>query len=186
MLSDSPNKYEEVFNAHGYTFYVPVNTMEGYHIRRYVELLNQESYNKIGGNKEVFDTLAKEGIERCNNMKNPQTFRTDQAALWNQIQARMKHPVDQHCAIRMGAIACFMEYTTEDGKLVSEDPESYDVFFTQKKEQLALDYPEFYTFFLTLGIRNSPTYMEHFDTLIDPEYFIKREQVIRSLKPLQT
>ena len=46
---------------------------------------------------------------------------------------------------------------------------------------LALNDPDVYAFFLTLGVSNTPTYREHLNILEDNDYFQKRNQVLKTL-----
>lgn len=174
MLSVNPS-YQLAKEFGQYRFYTPVNIAEGYHLSRYVEALNQQIYANAGATRDVLQQTVAAILERCNDMKNPKTFRTDVAAIAQSIQYRLQYPVDQQCALRMGAILCFFE---------DENPDMYNAQLMEKKVTLALEHPELYTFFLTWGISNLPLYRERLDTLTDPDYFLKREEMIRSLKPL--
>ncbi len=165
-----------------YKIYVPVNPADGYHTSRYVEALNQQIYSQAGANKELLESVMDDMIARCNKATNTDTLRTDIAALANSIKYRLKYPVDQHCAIRMGAILSFLEYE-KDGEVFSEPADKCELFWINKKTELALDQPELYTFFLTWGLTNSANYNEALATLTDSEYFIKRTEAIRSLLP---
>lgn len=175
---------KELGNVRIYTL---TNTME-LHTTRYVELLNQQIYSSSGANKDILEQTMNEILTRCNDMKNQKTFRTDVAALANSVLYRLKYPVDQHCAIRMGAMCCFYEedILNQDGSVysvLSEDKPQFDAFFQQKKEMLALSNPEWYSFFLSLGIVNTPQYNTLLDTLTDTDYFRKREETIQAILP---
>lgn len=179
------NEFQLIFNIpgigekEGYNFYIPAQTTE-YHTSRLVEASNQQIYANAGANAEVFEAIADDIILRSNTQMNKETFRSDVAILANQIKYRKKYPVDQHCAIRMGAILSFIE-EDKDEPTFSEDPNKVQLLYQQRKETLAFDNPELYTFFLTWGSENIPIYKEHFATSIDMEYFSKRMDAIRSL-----
>lgn len=181
MLSQHPDKYELKLEYDGYRFYIPVKATD-YHTHRYVEALNQQIYSNAGATPEVLIEVMNIIISKCNDEKDIKTLRTDIAALANSIVYRTKYPVDQTCALRMGAILTFMEYDHE-GKLISEDPDKPDWFWINKKVQLALNNPELYTFFLTWGVANTPKYRELLDTLNDRDYFSKRMEAIMTLLP---
>ena len=184
-LANNP-EYELKFTCDKARFYVPVNVATGYHTSRYVEVLNQQIYANAGATKETLQNVLEDMVLRCNKQQEKDTFRTDIAALANSLLYRLKYPVDQHCALRMGALLCFMEYDViADEKLTTytEDPDKCDIHWLQRKEQLALNNPDAYAFFLQMGISNTPAYREVFDTLNDSEYFLERERTINSLMP---
>lgn len=170
-------------------FYVPVNPATGYHTSRYVEVLNQQIYANAGSTKETLQAVMEDIILRCNKQLEKETFRTDIASLANSILYRLKYPVDQHCAIRMGAILCFMEHDIiVDEKLTtySEDPDKCEIQWLQRKERLALTDPEAYAFFLQMGVANTPQYKEAYDTLNGSDYFLTRDRTIAELMPQKT
>lgn len=175
--------YELVHQAGKYRVYTPVNFQDGYHMSRYVEAINQQIYSNAGATRDVLESIMDEILARCNKELHPDNFRTDIAALANNIKYRLKYPVDQHCAIRMGAILSFMEYEAQDGATISEQPDKMEFHWLQKKVQLAMDMPELYSFFLTWGISNTPRYREALDTSNEADFFLKRDETLRSLMP---
>jgi len=167
-------------------FYVPVNVATGYHTCRYVEALNQQIYAGAGATKETLQSVMDDIILRCNKQFDKDTFRTDIASLANSILYRLKYPVDQHCAIRMGAILTFIEYDVIEDEVVrtySEDPNKCEVSWLHRKERLAMNDSDAYAFFLQWGIVNTPSYKEASDTLNDSDYFLKREETIAAMQP---
>lgn len=181
MYANNPS-YQLATTEGIYNIYIPVNPADGYHTSRYVEALNQRTYSEAGATKDVLAGVMDDMIGRCNKTIDTETLRTDIAALANSIKYRLKYPVDQHCAIRMGAILSMLEYE-KDGALISEPADKCEIFWIQKKVDLAMDYPALYTFFLTWGLTNSANYNEALDTLNDSEYFSKRTEAIKSLLP---
>lgn len=182
LLANNSAEYQRVFATPDdkYHFYQPTNIAQGYHHSRYVEAVNIAIYAKAGATKEVIQTIAEEIVTLCNNeLRNP-TLRTDVALLANQLLYRTKYPVDQHCAIRQGAVLCFMVDNTNQ---TEENPKTYSAFWQQRKEELAFAYPELYDFFLTLGISNIEEYKTHLDILNDEDYFKNRMMAIQSLSP---
>lgn len=185
-LASQPNLYKHEATFGKYRIYAPVNLTE-YHTSRYVQMQHQLIYANAGGTKETIQAIAQEIIKRCNDGKS-KTVISDISVLANDLLYRTKYPVDEHAAIRLGAVLSFVEWedTTPDTLITtthSEDPNKYDAFYTGIKEQLAMNDPEAYSFFLTWGIVNVPTYKEHFDTSIDTDYFRLRREALRSLTP---
>lgn len=153
--------------------YLPVD-ITNYHMSRYVQLQHQLIFANGGATSEELERIASEILKRCNMTTKMDNRVTDIGVLANQILYRIKHPVDEHCAIRIGAVLCFME---------GEDPEKYDIFWTKKKEELAHSNPEAYAFFLSWGVANIEKYRTHFDTSISLDYFSKRREALMSLTP---
>ena len=164
-----------------YRFYVPTNIATGYHHSRYVEAMHNDIYARSGATKEVIRTLAEEMIIICNDELNKAKMRTDLSLLANNLLYRTQNPIDQHCAIRQGALLCFME--TDEA---SEDPNTVKYDWQQRKEALALVDPDLYTFFLTLGYSNLEAYDKALSTLIDEDYFNNRAQVLQTMSPKQS
>lgn len=178
MYSDNP-AYQLQLTTGNYRVYTPVNIMEGYSTQRYVEAINQQIYANSGTNKEVLEDVMNEIIKRCNDDRN-KSIRTEIGALAQSILYRIEYPVDQHCAVRMGAILSFVEHDIE-GKTIAEPADKIETVWLKKKEELAFSNDEAYTFFLTWGIVNTPTYKEVFDFTNALEYFRIRTEALRSL-----
>jgi hypothetical protein len=153
--------------------YIPAE-LSSYHTQRYVAAMAQQIYSEAGATKDVLSAIMDNIIAICND-KDTKTAKTDIAVLANNIKYRLQYPVDEDCAIRMGAILSFME---------GEDPNTISDIWTRKKVQLAHENQDLYTFFLTLGIVNTPEYKERLDTSIDMEYFNKRREVLAQLQPM--
>src|ERR1043165_766903 len=124
-LKNNPN-FELKKESGSVRIYVLTNTM-ALHTKRYAEIFYQQIYANSGANAEVLRQTYQEMLDRCNDMKNAKTFRTDMSALVQSLMYRLEYPVDQHCAIRMGCICSFMEFDTVDvaGNPItqSEDPD---------------------------------------------------------------
>src|SRR5690348_822772 len=146
-FKDNP-EYKEVFELKGDSptkFYIPDNTAEGYHISRFVAASAQNIYSKAGITAELLDKLMDVILVLCNDTKKTTpNLRTDIALIANQVKYRTKYPVDEDCAIRMGAIYIFME---------GEDPHKVNDVWTRRKVQMAKDNPDLYAFFLTTGLK---------------------------------
>lgn len=172
--------------------FTPVQTTDGYHTTRYIEAINQQIYNNAGATREVLDEVMAAIIGICNDEKERE-WRTKIGALAESIKYRLKYPVDQHCAVRMGCILSFMEEDVQpvnvnaphgasiSHQTLSEPHDKVEYLWLEKKMKLAFEDSKFYDFFLTWGIVNTPKYNEASDILNDSEYFVKRMQVIQSL-----
>lgn len=171
-------------------FYVPTNIATGYHHSRYVEAMHNDIYARSGATKEVIRTLAEEMITICNDELNKAKLRTDIALLANNLLYRTQNPIDQQCAIRQGALLCFLETTiaptppTPTPQTISEDPNIVKYEWQQRKEAMALADPDLYTFFLTLGYSNLETYDEALSTLLEEDYFNRRTLTLQTMQPL--
>lgn len=181
---DNNPKYKEVFHSlvHNIKFYIPEDVANGYHMSRYVAAGEQNIYAAGGATKQLLSAMMDKMLELCNDEKNLKTLRTDIATLANNIKYRLKYPVDEDCALRMGAIYCFAE---------GENPEHTEDFWTSRKvalakgdatQKVAAD-PELYSFFLSLGIASTPAWKELSDTLIDTNYFNQRTDTLNALMP---
>lgn len=206
MLQNQPNLYKLEGTFDKYRIYTPTNIAEGYHLSRKVQADHQVIYSNAGATEEQLNVAMDAILQYCND--SGKLDRTNIAVIANDIKYRLKYPVDEHCAIRMGCILSFVEWdevvgqykqhnennpTLSEGDLypevrtrtVSEDPNKYDAFFTNVKFDLAMSNPDAYTFFLSWGIANTPKYREHLDILTSMDYFNKRKEALRwGTKPL--
>lgn len=180
--------YVEAFACGKYRFYVPLNSADpqtGYQTVRMVEATNQQIYANSGGNAEVWQHLFTEILKRVDGTMATETRLSDIAVLCNNGLYRLKYPVDEHCAMRMGVILTFMEYENEQGQTITEDPARISGGWRAQKEQLAFEHPDLYAFFLTVGSESLPQYRNHLDGLTEQDYFSKRMETIRALLPIQ-
>jgi hypothetical protein len=170
MLRDNP-LYKLAFENDTVRLYVPED-LTNYHKSREVAMSAQERYSNGGISKDLLQALAADALERCNKQLDTNTLRTDMAVLWNNILARTKEPVDDDCAVRMGAIACFLE---------DENPNKVEDAWTRKKLMLAKEYPDVYAFFLNMGIAFTPAYNSLLRGLNVQDYLNKREEMLKGL-----
>lgn len=201
-LQSQPNLYKLEGTFGKYRIYTPVNIAEGYHVSRKVQADNQIIYSNSGTTKEQLEKAMTYILECCN--ATGKFDKTNIAVIANDILYRLKHPVDEHCAIRLGAILSFVEWDEsqpiQDSKLdtalsnadihgiksvrtITENPLIYDAFYTRIKEDLAMNDPQAYSFFLTWGVVNTPTYREALDISTSTDYFRKRMEALQSLTP---
>ncbi|MEZ5017008.1 MAG: hypothetical protein R2800_08135 [Flavipsychrobacter sp.] len=177
-------KYKEVFHSsvHNVKLYIPVDVANGYHMSRYVAAGAQNIYAAGGATKQLLGSMMDKMLELCNEEKSTKTLRTDIATLANNIKYRLQYPVDEDCALRMGAIYCFAE---------GEEPNQMEDYWTARKvawakgdaaQNIAPD-AELYSFFLSLGIASTPAWKELSDTLIDTNYFKTRTDNLNALMP---
>lgn len=168
MLKDNP-LFQVAFHSevHNMDFYIPANDTE-YHLSRYVAANAQNIYSASGTTKELLSTYLDEIIKICND-KEVKTVRTDVGTLVNNLKMRMKYPIDEDCALRMGAIYCMAD---------DEDPNQVNETLTRQKVNLAKKDPAMYDFFLLMGIRHTPAWSEYGHLLTDMDYFKKRDEMI--------
>lgn len=162
-----------------YNLYTPVNVTD-YHKSREVEATIQNIYSNAGATAEFLASICDEGLAMLE--RDDKNLKQNVAAILSNIKFRTKYPVDGLCAVRMGAILSYLEYTTETG--VISEPEVASYAWINKKVQLASDDPKLYDFFFRWGVRNTHAYLEHLDTLSDQDYLSRRNEQIRSLYPL--
>jgi hypothetical protein len=177
-------KYQEVFysSVHNTRFYMPADIATGYHLSRYVAAGAQNIYAASGATKDVLDSMMNKMLELCNDEKNLKTLRTDIATLANNIKYRVRYPVDEDCALRMGAIYSFAE---------GEDPDTTEDYHTRRKVALAKgDAPQgiaadpaLYAFFLSIGIPYTPAWSGLSSTLSDTSYFSQRAEALNAIQP---
>jgi len=170
MLSGNP-LYKVAFQNDSITLYMPVD-ITSYHKSREVAMQAQERYSKAGISKEVLNDIATRALEMVNKTNAIDTLRTDMAVLWNNLLARMNDPVDELCAIRMGAVACFLD---------NEDPDKVEIAFTDRKIKLAFEHPDLYAFFLDTGISFTPTYSNLLRGLNVEDYLNNRREMLKGL-----
>lgn len=175
-------KYREVFHSsvHNLRFYMPSDAANGYHMSRYVAAGAQNIYAAGGATKELLSTMMDKMLELCNDEKNLKTLRTDIATLANNIKYRLRYPVDEDCALRMGAIYTFVE---------GEEPDTTEDYWTSRKVAMAKGDmaqnikpdPELYTFFLSIGIPFTPAWNGQLSTLNNTKYFNQRKDMLNGL-----
>ncbi len=176
-------KYKLELSAHGYNLYVPVNASD-YHISRHVEAMKHNIYASAGVTRERLSEILAAILERCNKDNQATQWRTEIGNLVSYLQACMKSPVDELCAIRLGACLVFIEKEGKDG--YCENPDQPELFYQKEKERLAQQHSELYSFFLTWGLVNSPEYRELSEVLNDTDYFRKRREMLEALLPSAT
>lgn len=177
-------KYREVFHStiHNVRLYMPQDAGNGYHMSRYVAAGAQNIYAAGGATKDLLAAMMDKMLELCNDEKSVKTLRTDIATLANNIKYRLRYPVDEDCALRMGAIYTFAE---------GEDPDATEDYWTARKvawakgdvaQNIPPD-PELYAFFLTIGITSTPAWKEQSGILTDSSYFKTRMDNLNGLQP---
>lgn len=168
----------------GLRLYVPASDTD-YHLSRYVAAGAQNIYSASGATKDLLSAMMDRMIEMCNDEKNIKTLRTDIGVLANNIKYRLAYPIDEDCALRMGATYCFLE---------DEDPDTVSDVFTRKKvlfakgdpQQKIKHDPDLYAFFLNLGQINTPSWKGLEQDLNDTDYLKSRTETLRSLTPQST
>lgn len=186
MTFENNPLYKVVFESkvHGCKFYGPSGESD-YHLSRYVAAGAQNIYSGAGATKDALQAITDKMLELCNDEKNIKSLRTDVTILAQNIQYRLKYPIDEDCALRMGAIYVFME---------DEQPEEVHDLFTRRKIAMAKGDlankipadPELYAFFLNTGIENTPSWKESEIALSGTAYFRTREEALFGLVPVHT
>lgn len=185
-MKDS-NLYTEAFNStvHGVKLYIPATDTD-YHLSRYVAAGAQNIYSSAGATREVLEAISDRILAICNaDKKQGDTWRSDISTLMNNVKYRLQYPIDEDCALRMGAIYSFLE---------DENPEECNDTYTRKKVTMAKGDsikgipadPELYAFFLSLGVQSTTAWKEYGHLLDDTDYFQKREETLKSLTPQST
>lgn len=167
---------------HSIKFYMPVDIAD-YHTHRHVAARGLDLYSASGATKELQQAYRAEIKRLClsgiESKKQDNYMRIN--TLMDNLDYRAQYPIDEHCAIRMGALYTFLE---------DENPNTVQDFWTHKKLNYALGVPqelepdpELYTFFLHTGIAFTPSWEQSLDHLTDTEYFSKRMEMLRTLTP---
>lgn len=184
MLANNP-AYKVVFTStvhEGVKLYAPVEVSK-YHNHRHIAARAQDIYSSSGADKSLqaqysaeIKRLCLEGIQK-NLKENFMAINT----LQDNLDYRRAYPIDELCAIRMGALYCFLE---------DENPDTVQNFYTQRKLDYALGKamelapdPAMYDFFLHMGIAYTPSWQESLHHLDDMDYFKNRDDMTRSLLP---
>lgn len=183
-LSTDPRYVKSYTSAiHNLSIYTPSDSTD-YHMSRYVAAGAQEIYSSCGATKELTGKMYQEMKRICDEAHSNKDLSGYMKinTLLDNLLYRHAYPVDELCALRMGAILSF---------LPDEDPESIYDANTRRKVALALGDPannivgdpELYAFFLTVGVVHTPAYTGLLDTLIASDYLERREVALRSLTP---
>lgn len=185
MYKDNP-EYTREYVSGKYSIYIPTNIATGYHERRKIEATVQAIYSNAGATRDVLEHLTSKMLEIIN--EGGKTAMSDVAVLLNNIQYRLKYPIDQHCAVRMGAILSFLEIEDAEGLVIShEDANNPQSHWLSKKLELADSDPDMYTFFFTWGFANTEAYRQQPDILTDMTYFRTRQEAIaKIMMPIST
>lgn len=160
----------------GVCFYMP-SEVTGYHKGREMAMQVQDTYSRCGISREVLQSFIDTITEFANKTLNVDTLRTDLGVIAANLKYRMSHIVDEQCALRMGAMACFIE---------GEDPHKVVEAWTVKKLNLAQQHPDIYAFFLNMGVAFTPEYNNLLRFLEAQEYLKERQIMLDTLtlKPI--
>lgn len=175
-------EYQKVFEHSKINIYVPVNTTT-YHTSRVLEATKQSMYAASGATEDVINQHLQAIIDLCNQKGEIKNIRTDIASVATALQARTKRPLDAHCAIRLGATLSFAALVKDGVETTLEDPNKTQLFWLNKKMELAFEIPELYTFFLSMGISSIPQYNDLSSTLSDMDYFVNRMRELEAMLP---
>lgn len=172
VFKDNP-EYQVVYDNGETQLYQPVNIANGYHLNRYIAAGEMNIYAASGATKDYLEIITDEMLAVINKGATD-TIKSDLAVLVNNIKFRLKSPIDQDAAVKIGCIYCFIE---------GEDPNKVHAHITQKKLELADADPEMYAFFLSMGVQYTPAWKELLSHLeMTPDYFSSRTEMLRSLQ----
>lgn len=172
MLANNPLYIQHEIS--GVKIYVPSDVTTGYHKSRELAMAAQERYSSGGISKQLLQAMCGKALEMINKQNALDTLRTDMSVLWNNLRARTEHPVDEYCAVRMGAIGCFVE---------GEDPDRVIEVWTNRKMAFAAEHPDIFTFFLNWGVALTPEYSSLLRGLSIQDYLTEREQMMQQMLP---
>lgn len=136
----------ELAHTSGNNRYYILKDHTQYHTSRLLAAQNQLIFSSSGATKDVLTAHLDKIIEYCNEPKPIATLRTDIAAVCHALKARTRYPVDEKCAIRLGAILCFSETEHQ-----SEDINTTTDYWLNFKMREAYKHADLYTFFFELG-----------------------------------
>lgn len=174
MTFENNPAYRVAFEKNGVKAYAPANVSD-FHTSRYVELNNHMIYAGAGATKDVIGSIVNAILERVDSDKPVATFRSDIAVLCNNLKYRLSTPVDEKASLRMGSVLCFLE---------GEDPNTCLGSWLDKKMELAANDPDWYSFFLTMGIEQQKVFNPLLsDISITEDYFKNRREMLRTLWP---
>jgi hypothetical protein len=169
-LTNNP-AYRAAFTSqvHNTTFYEPAGDT-AYHQARYVAAGAQNIYSRSGVTPELLTKMLDEMEKAVNNNK------LSEVAVWiNNLRYRTRYPVDEDAALRMAMIFYFVP---------GEDPDKVEPHWTEHKLRLVKEDPEAYSFFLPIGIANTPAY-RGLELEISPSSLSQRRIALEGLTPQQ-
>lgn len=172
--------YKVIFESevHKIKFYAPIEGKD-YHMSRYAAAGGQNVYSSVGIGKDLLSVMVDTMLGWANNDK-VKDIRTNLGVMCNNLKQRMKYPVDEECALRMGAILSIAQNEAHD---------KADYYWITKKVAWAKgDFenntdpdPELYAFFLTMGVEHTPAWTELKTDIINTEYFNQRRESLQAL-----
>jgi hypothetical protein len=147
---------------HG-AFYVAIDP-NNYHLSRYVAAGVQNIYSASGSTSEYLDAITSQMLDIINTGSKERII-SDVSVLTNNIRYRLKYPVDQDCAIRMGAIYVMHE---------DENPDEVNPQVTSKKVQWAKEDAGLYDVLFTVGVTHTPSWIEPLKDLGEMQTYLSR------------
>lgn len=183
MLKDNP-EYKIAFHSevHNIDIYMPMDLANGYHTTRHVSGNALTLFAASGATKELQGHFYEEIKKICNEAHSTRDIEGYMKinTLMDNLLYRHQYPIDEDCAIRVGANYCFIE---------GEDPNQVQDFWLHRKINLAKGTnetpadPDLYAFFLLMGVQFTPNYQEQLNLLDDSAYFQNRTEMLRTLWP---
>jgi hypothetical protein len=158
----------------GHKFYIP-NDTTAYHKSRELAMNGQDMFSRSGITPELLEQFAQLLLDEANAQNAKDKLRSNVAVIATNILLRLKDPIDEHCAIRMGAIALVHH---------DEDPDRCDRAWIKKKMDIAAQHPDIYSFFLHTGIAFTPEYSNLLRGLEAEDYLESRAQKLKNCQPI--
>lgn len=166
--------YELVQTFGEHSFYKPKETTN-YHKSRELAMSGQDQFSRSGISPDVLQAFAQELLDHSNKPATKDTFRSTVAVIATNILLRLRNPVDELCAIRMGAIAMIH---------ADEDPDKCTQGWIKRKMELAHENPNIFDFFLQMGIAFTPEYGSLLRTITAEDYLTNRNQQLQLVQPI--
>lgn len=167
-------EYQLALEHAGHRFYVPIETI-GYSKWRELAMTGQDMFSRSGIDPDTLQAFAKQLLDKCNDGKGHATLRSDVAVIATNILVRLRNPIDELCAIRMGAIALIHE---------DEDPIKVSQAWIRKKMDIAQEHPTIFDFFLQTGVALTPEYSSLLRGLTAEDYLMNRAQLLQQTTPI--
>lgn len=168
QFASNPSYTTAYVSDSGIAFYMPIDVSD-YHKIRELAMQAQDAYNRCGISRDALQSLTNKMLEIANMQGDMGTVRTDIGVLANNLNYRMSQIADEQCILTMAALGLFLE---------GEDPNDVQAGWTNKKMQMAKEYPDVRAFFLQMGIAFTPEYAKALRGLAIEGYLAERAMLI--------
>ncbi len=166
--------YEVAFTCGEHVFYKPID-ITSYHKSRELAMAAQDQFSRSGIDPDTLQAFAQQLLDEANNTAQKDRLRSNVSVIATNLLLRLRNPVDELCAIRMGAIAMIH---------ADEYPDVCNYAWLKRKMDLAQQHPDVYAFFLQMGLAFTPEYGNLLRGLTAEEYLTNREQQLKLAVPI--